>query len=69
MTDDDRVTLGELSRRLKTVEEDLRRTVATLGEIKVTLASQGVRVSAVWSVFAALALSVAASVATLVTRQ
>lgn len=47
--DDEGVTIGEVGRRLSSLEGDMRQVQNTLGEIKMSLAGQSVKVGVVWA--------------------
>lgn len=49
MANDDDVTMAELGRRVKGVEDDLKGMGRDLTEIKTALATQGVKVGVVWT--------------------
>lgn len=63
MADDD-VTIGEVGRRLQTVESDVRGVQTSLTEIKTTLASQSVKVGVVWSALGVASASLISSMVT-----
>ena len=46
---EDEVTMGELGRRMKGVEDDVKGMGRDLVEIKTSLATQGVKVGVVWT--------------------
>lgn len=45
----DDMTMGEVGRRLQTVDTDMRAMRSDLSEIKAALAGQGVKVGVVWA--------------------